>query len=940
MSLLASTDYGSSSTPYYFPIDANGLVGPTGPYGAQGPQGNIGPAGPRGYDSFQQWYVGPGTGTPSPQNVSLGATLKFSLVSIAGPTAGQAFLYNLQAMTLASPGVTLTFQTSAGIVFGVEVTGIAFNLGLGFADVSYNILTPLPLLAPGTVLTVYEQIGGYDGETGPTGAQGPAGPAGGPTGPIGLTGPTGAQGAAGAAGATGPASTDWAIYPATANVNMAGYNLSNAGTFGAVNLDLYQTTITGFGNLQVGSPLPAAPNPGNIAVNGTLTVQRGTANFYANALGVEFDGQSVVPAANSIKFGAIPVSGVNTCRLEMNTITSPAAITMASPAYITIDSVGATNMAAGGATAIAAGGSVTLESASAQVYVKGTGSNYSDLIMQGGTISGMGAITGQVAGGVGLGNVNGISGLAGSNIGIGNNLLGNSSNVNFFTPGDVVATYGGSQPNSLSTIGKLARFKDTTEFFVSAQGTTAALGATGSILNPFNTVQEAITAAEAIANAANICVINLASGHYTENLTFTKGYVILAGAMNTQTMNEVTEIIGSVTITATGASDLFNRQIGFLGLNITCSAPQLYTNNSTTETNVWFQDCKVFVNSQFYVHTAGAAPDARTFFSNCEIGSTAAANTLPVINIGIGKVEMERVDLTVDGNANAVLISGSATIQRCSLSTFESTTANAAAAPVFQISSSTTSPHFFGQVTFSYTSATSKAASPSSCGLYISSGITTTCVLLSCYFVLVGTSSSTNFCVGYNSVGTPVVAGAVNFSSGISPLTTYTTSIQTGITKLNWTNINPPNSAAYSSTVNQANTSPGTALLCTVNTTESPAGQGGITLLANTFTPTNTGTYQITYTVNATNSGADALVYVWANLNGTRIGRTAAQQTVANNHTETITKTITFNLTAGQNLSFSWLSAGASVSLAAAAAGGAGLQPATPSVYISIVQVA
>jgi len=946
MSLLPTTDYGNPNLPYYIPINGTiSTIGPTGPAGGQGPQGNVGPAGPRGFNVFQQWTLASGTGTPGPATLTLGPTIKLSLVSIAGPTAGQAFLYNLQALFFASPlSTNLTFQTSSlGDEFAVEVTGVAFDLTYGYATVSYNLLTPIPLLTPGTVLTVYEQIGGYDGDTGPTGPQGVPGPAGGPTGatgPAGANGSTGPKGDTGPVGSTGPQPTNWSEYPATSNVNINNYNITNAGTLGTTNLDVYQSLVTGFGALQVGSPVLLAPNPGSIAVNGTLTVQRGTANFYANALGIEFDGQSAIPAVNSIKLGTIPVSGVNTCRLEMNTITSPAAITMASPAYITIDSVGATNMAAGGATAIAAGGSVTLESALGQVYVKGSGSNFSDLIFQGGSITGMGAVTGQTIGGVGFGNVNGISGLANSTIGIANTLSGNSAAVNFQTPGDVIATFGGVQPNSLSTIGKLARFKDTTEFFVSAQGTTAALGATGSVLNPFNTVQEAINAAEAISNAANICVINLASGHYTENLTISKGYICLAGAMNTQTMNEVTEITGSVTITATGASDLFNRQIGFIGLNITCGVGQLITNNSTTPTNVWFQDCKVFVNSQFYVHTAGGASDARTYFSNCEIGSTAAANTSPVIQIGIGAVELERCDITVDGNANALLISGTAVIQRCSLTTLESTTANAAAAPILQITSTTLSIHFFGNTTFAYTNATSKAASPSSCGIYISSGVNTTCVVLNCYFTLVGTSSSTNFCIGYNGVGTPSVAGAINFSSGIPPLTTYTTSIQSGITKLNWTNINPPNSGAFSSTLNQAGGGAGVANLCTVNTTEPLAGQGGIILSANTFTPTNSGTYEVTYCATFTNTGADALAYTWVNLSGTRIGRTSSVNTIANNHTVTVEKSIVFNITAGQNFSFYWLSPSANVSLVTQAAGGAGLQPAVPSFYCKITQIA
>ena len=870
----------------------------------------------------------------------------------------------------------------------------------------------------------------------------------------------GATGATGPAGSSANASTWWQ-YPAGGSpVNIANQNITNVGSITAfqgtfsnasigtlsnvtsintsniysgygniVNLDVYQNTFTGFGNLQVGSPLSVAANPGVVNVNGTLTVQRGLANLYMNANGLEFSGNSAVPAANSVKLTTVGYGNYyvsyNLCRFLMNTIDSPYSITMASPGYISMNAVAAANIATGGPQSYAAGSYINLESGSGSVWVSGSGSNICDLISEnGGRIKNWSGMIFQGNGGGDLQQVNGIQGFynpttstgmaitnidslfgvpatgTGSTVSISSiygdtivytssissfvsssstffvstivstqvSTLFDSTITDFFTyggkglslynvstmtgfnstinvvstaainvSGDVVANAGSLVPNSLSTIGSRVRFRDTTEFFVSNNG--SSLG-DGSILNPWSTIQTAITAAEVVSNAANICVINIASGHYTENLTFNKGYVVLQGAMNTQTMNEVTEITGSVTINATGASDVFNRQIGFIGLNLTCGVGQSITNTSTTPTTTWFQDCKCFVNSQFYVHTAGAAADARTYFTNCDISSTNTANTLPTINIGIGAIELERCDFTTDGNANCLLVSGTASIQRCSLTTFEITNNATALAACLQITSSTSSIHYFGNTTFAFTNAASKAASPSSCGIYIASGVNTTLVVLNCYFTLVGTSSSTNFVIGYNSVGTPIVSGSINFSSGIPPLTNFATTIQPGITKLNWTNINPPNSGAWSSTANQTNTAPGTALLCTVNTTESPAGQGGIILSANTFTVSNTGTYQISYTGNIANSGSDALVYIWANLNGTRIARSAAQQTVANNHTETITRSITYNLTAGQNVSFSWLSAGANVSLTAAAAGGVGLQPATPSVYVSIIQVA
>lgn len=945
MSLLPSANDGARDTPYFVTYEAlAGLSGLTGPAGPVGPVGPVGAQGLPGLDAWGTWYWSV-SATPPPESLSIGGlTVNFNYIGEFGDML--PFLRSIQRLLLSTGEVTLTLNQQNGIFgpVGISYTinAIAFDDFTGVASAS--IVPPVMVLPPlvvGQPVTVWAYINGGVGETGPTGAVGPAGPAGGPTGAVGATGPVGPEGPtgmAGAAGATGPAPTDWATYPATSNVQMNGFNLQNAGTFGAVNMDLYQSIATGFGALQVGSPLPVAANPGTVAVNGTLTVQRGTANFYANALGIEFDGQSVVPAANSIKFGAIPVSGVNTCRLEMNTLTSPAAITMASPAYITIDSVGATNMAAGGATAIAAGGSVTLESAAGQVYVKGTGSNFSDLLMQGGTISGMGSISGQTAGGVGLGNVNGITGLPGatSTIGIGTTLQGNTSAVQFVTPGDVVASFGTSVPNSLSTIGSLARFKDTTEFFVSAQGKTAANGATGSILNPFNTVQEAITAAEAISSAANICVINLASGHYTETLTFNKGYVILQGGINSQTMNEVTEITGTVNINASGASDLFNRQIGFVGLNITCLAGSAYNNTSVTPTNVWFQDCKISVVNQFYVHTSGAPADARTYFTNCEISQTNAANTLPIVSISYGAVEIERCDFAADGNCNSLLLGGTATLYRMSLTTFEHTTASATAAPMFQLTTTSLSSHNIGQTTFTYTNTTSKAASPTSCGIYINSGVNTTIILLNSYFTLAGCIGSANNIIAYNGVGSPALLINGVASLYIPVIAPYTYSIQSGISRTNYTDVNPVGAGSYSSSATQNIAAAGTPQAITFNTTEY---QFNTSLVASTRLYAGaTGVWKFTYSVQLNNtSGGNETVDIFIKKNGTTVVRSGSKLLVGNNAPQFPFCEFVLSMNAGDYLEVFFN--GTSTNVQAIAYAATASVPAIPSIIANLVQI-
>ena len=960
MSLLTSVNTPNpTGGEYYIPID--GAVNPfpiPGPPGPAGPAGPAGAQGLPGVNAYGSWYYAAGVVLPpAPQTMSWNGTdIYFSLTSI--PPGTDTYLRALQTQFLSTGAMTLYISTTnfggAAVGFTASVTAINFFDNLGYAQFSYVLVGPIPIgIPPNAIVNVFD--GG--GTVGPAGPPGPAGAAGAAaTIVIGATNTLAPGSAAtvvnsgtpnaavldfgipeGQPGPPGPAGPpDWSNYPAVSNVDAAGFNITNTSTLGTVNIDCYQSTVTGFGTLQVGSPLLVAPNPGTLNVNGTATIQRGDSNTYINAGGIVYQGDSLIPGANGVRFGTLPVGGVNTCRMELNTVTAPSAIQLVAPAFITIDTVGAANITAGGAVLAQAGGTATIESAAKDIRLQGSAGTYSDVTMYGGTLGGMGNITGQAGTGVAIGNIGSLSGV-GSTIGVTTTLNG-SAGVSYNTQGDVVSNSAGSTPNSLNTLGTRVRFRDSTEFFVSNNGSD--ITGDGSVLNPYATIQKAITQAELISSAANICVINISSGHYNENITFAKGYIVLQGAMNTQTGNEITELTGSATITAVGASDIFNRQIGFIGMNITCGAGQLFTNNSTTPTNIWFQDCKIFTNGQFYNHTAGAAADARTYFTNCDISQTNTATTAAVINVGIGAVEIERVDITADGNCPCLEISGTASLYRLSLSTLECTTANATAAPLVRISSTSLTIMSVGQTAFNYSNATSKAASPTSSGIYIASGVNTTLIVLNCYFTLTGTSSSTNFVIAYNGAGSPTVLTFGNGSAYLPPTINYANSIQAGITKTRYWDPNPMNSGAWSSTVNQANTVPGAANLFTVNTTEAPAGQSGITLSANTFYPNNYGTYEITYTATFTNAGADADVYMWANLSGTRIGRTSSRDTIPNNHQKTITKTITFNMTPGQYLSFSWLSAGASVSAATTAAGGAGLQPAVPSFYCSIVQVA
>lgn len=449
MSLLTSVNEGNPNTSYFIP--SQGLfssIGFTGPVGPLGPQGSQGPIGGEGAPSFGRWYYSTGS-SPNPEQFVVTPTqLKFSFTSI--DSAISDFLFSVNALFASAGKATLTFFQQNGpfgpIDWVANITNINVDNILGIVTYDYNTMIIGPMFANGQEVSIFAYIEGQQGTTGATGAVGPTGDPGGPTGQTGPTGSTGATGATGPAGSNADASLWWQ-YPAGGSpVNIANQNITNVGSItgyqanfsnasigtlsnvtslnatnlyspygNIVNLDVYQNTFTGYGNLQVGSPFPAAANPGTVNVNGTLTVQRGLANLYMNAFGLEFSGNSAVPAGNSVKLTTVgfgnDIISYNLCRFLMNTIDSPYSITMTSPGYISMNAVAAANIATGGPQSYASGSYINLESGSGSVWISGTGNGTCDLISEnGGRILNFGGMTFQGNGGGDLQQVNGIQG--------------------------------------------------------------------------------------------------------------------------------------------------------------------------------------------------------------------------------------------------------------------------------------------------------------------------------------------------------------------------------------------------------------------------------------------------------------------------------------------------------------------------------------------------
>jgi cytoskeletal protein CcmA (bactofilin family) len=499
---------------------------------------------------------------------------------------------------------------------------------------------------------------------------------------------------------------------------------------------------------------------------------------------------------------------------------------------------------------------------------------------------------------------------------------------------DVVSSQG-TDNYSLNTIGALvggipSGFRDATEFYVSFDGDdTTGLG---SILSPYRTIQKAITQAELNSSALQVCVINVASGLYPENLTFNVGFITLNGSLQSQNGNEVCEITGSISINVSGADNLFVRQISFQGFNITCGQTQSVTDTSTAAHTVSFQDCRVFANSVFFNSTTTAS-DMRLYIANTEINQTNAAFGGSVITTNKGLLDFERMDMALTGNCKAITIGGTSVLNRFSLSTLESTNAAAILQPILAITSTTTSAHSLGNVAFTFSSAVAKTNSDA---IFINSGINTAMIMLNCVFTLAGTASSSNFCVGYDGSGSPTLVGVNNTALNVNVLLPQTTSVQSGITQIQYTNLQPPGLATYSSTADQPIAVTGTPQALTYNTTQF---NQGTTLLANSRVYANAqGNYALSYSVELfhTGGGVAQTATTFLKKNGTTIANTGRQWSIASGGFQNAaTAEFVVSLNAGDYVEVFF---SGDTNLSANATAAAGALPAIPSVVFNIKQ--
>jgi hypothetical protein len=209
--------------------------------------------------------------------------------------------------------------------------------------------------------------------------------------------------------------------------------------------------------------------------------------------------------------------------------------------------------------------------------------------------------------------------------------------------------------------------------------------------------------------------------------------------------------------------------------------------------------------------------------------------------------------------------------------------------------------------------------------------------MFNCLFTLTGTASSTNYCVGYNSVGSPVILGNNNTSISVNVSLPQTVSVQAGITQIQYTNIDPPGLASYSSTVDQPIAVSGTPQALTYNTT---LFNQGTTLVANSRIYVSAqGNYQLNYKVELQHTGAGAvqLATTFLKKNGNTIANTGSVWSITSasfQNAASATYIISLNIGDYVEVFFN-----GDTSLLANATAAAGALPANPSVVFNLTQI-
>jgi hypothetical protein len=387
-------------------------------------------------------------------------------------------------------------------------------------------------------------------------------------------------------------------------------------------------------------------------------------------------------------------------------------------------------------------------------------------------------------------------------------------------------------------------FKDANEFFVSSNGSDTT--GNGSANAPYATIQKAITEAE--TTAGDNRVVNIMAGVYSENLTISKGSIILTGNIQSNRAIEGVAVNGKITVNITDVDNLNNNQIILTGFLLSGQIEDVSTKQHTLIVSGMRIEADSALGGQaIYVHPTSA--DQRTFVTQCVISQEATMlATDALVDVSVGRLQLETCELTVRTLSPCINIGGSAVLIRIYETTLESGSTSGSATALITISSTTTTAHNIAQNTFVIASAVAKADTPA---IRATSAVSQTLVLGQNFFSIAGTSTSTNV-VKYSTAPTVVCVVANNRA-----LVGSASAIQAGATVVPLTFVGETFISAVSAgTGIGVSTTNGVATVSNTGVTAVTAGSGiSTTAGTGSITLANTGVLELTAGTNVTITG-------------------------------------------------------------------------------------
>lgn len=300
-------------------------------------------------------------------------------------------------------------------------------------------------------------------------------------------------------------------------------------------------------------------------------------------------------------------------------------------------------------------------------------------------------------------------------------------------------------------------FKPTYDFYVAPNGSNS--DGNGSLENPFQTIQYAITQCETLTTGDNTYrYIKVLGGNYTEDLTITKK-VFLVGESQTAYSSTVGCCInGNVTVNINAnGGDMFNNACNISGFLINGLLNFASSENSVLNVDNTY----IYTPNDGYgrgIYFNPTSTNSRLRLQNVIITSSGTSGLEPLIDVTCDSslIFMNNCSLTAKGVQSVMRLQG--TCDSISFCRFESSTGSTAAPPIIQCAPNVGKTYSFSNCAFIYSNTANKSSNVLSTGIFSNSNSGNNNLLLSYNsFFLLGTNSS-NWAVYDYASGTATTA--------------------------------------------------------------------------------------------------------------------------------------------------------------------------------------